>query len=126
VVVQTYDPENTTLLAAVHGDWPHFYASEMAERKTFHFPPFTYLLKLRCLRATSKSAEKAADTLAGALTKSFSGITIEGPTPSFHPRERGKYSWQLLIKASHRQTLVDIIQKLPSGWTYDIDPSNLL
>jgi primosomal protein N' (replication factor Y) len=126
VVVQTYDPQNTTLLAAVHRDWSGFYSAEMQERKLFKFPPFTYLLKLRCLRATSASAEKAATALAAELGKSFPGIAIEGPAPSFHPRERTKYSWQLLIKAPHRQMLVDIIQKLPSGWTYDIDPTNLL
>lgn len=126
VVVQTYDPQNTTLLAAVHRDWSNFYSAEIQERKLFKFPPFTYLLKLRCLRATSASAEKASTALATEIAKSFPGVTIEGPAPSFHPRERTKYSWQLLIKAPHRQTLVDIIQKLPSGWTYDIDPTNLL
>jgi len=126
VVVQTYDPENVTLDTAVHRKWAEFYSSELAERKTFRFPPFVYLLKLSCLRASSKSAEKTASALAALLAKDFPSVTVEGPTPSFHPRERGKYSWQLLIKSSSRQTLVDIISKLPSGWTYDIDPTNLL
>jgi primosomal protein N' (replication factor Y) len=126
VVVQTYDPENATLQAAVHRDWPGFYQAELAERKLFQFPPYTYLLKLRCLRATSKAAEQAATKLASALHTQHSSITIDGPTPSFHPRERGKYSWQLLIKSSSRQTLVHIISALPSGWNYDIDPINLL
>ncbi len=126
VVVQTYDPENVTLQAAAYREWPAFYASELEERKTYHFPPFTYLLKLRVLRATSKSAEKAALALADTLGKAHPHATIEGPAASFHPRERGKYSWQLLIKAPHRQTLVDVINQLPSGWSYDIDPSNLL
>lgn len=126
VVVQTYDPENTTLQTAVHRQWDEFYAAELLERKTYHYPPYTYLLKLRVLRATSKSAEKAADTLAKALAKDFPGVTVDGPAPSFHPRERGKYSWQLLVRAPKRSALTDIISGLPSGWTYDIDPINLL
>ena len=126
VVVQTYDPENATLLAAVHRQWQTFYDAEMQERRTYHFPPFTYLLKLRVQRATSKSAEKAAGTVADTLHTQFPGITVEGPAPSFHPRAGGKYSWQLLLKSASRQTLTDIISALPSGWTYDIDPINLL
>lgn len=126
VIVQTYDPENVTLRTAVSRDWKQFYDSEITERKTYRFPPFTYLLKLRCLRVTSKSAQKASESLADKLAVQYPGLTIDGPTPTFHPRERGKYSWQLLIKASRRQLLVDIATNLPSGWSYDIDPINLL
>jgi primosomal protein N' (replication factor Y) len=126
VVVQSYDPENATLQAALHSEWDTFYSAELTERKTYLFPPYTYLLKLRVLRATSKSAEQAAEKHALKLAADYTDIAIEGPSPSFHPRERGKYSWQILIKAPRRQLLVDIINTLPSGWTYDIDPSNLL
>ncbi len=126
VIVQTYDPKSATLQAAVHRQWQTFYDAEMQERRAYHFPPFTYLLKLRVLRATSKSAEKAANSVADSLRKQFSGISVEGPAPSFHPRVGGKYSWQLLVKAASRQTLVGIINSLPSGWSYDIDPTNLL
>ena len=126
VVVQTYDPENTTLLAAVNHEWEPFYRAELAERKAYHFPPYTYLLKLTVLRATSASAEKAANDLAHNIVRQHPEVTAEGPAPSFHPRERGKYSWQLLIKSPSRKHLVDIVRELPSGWNYDIDPNNLL
>lgn len=126
VVVQTYDPENTTLLAAVRREWESFYQAELLERKTYRFPPYTYLLKLRVLRATDASAEKTANGLAHDIIKQHSQVIVEGPAPSFHPREHGKYSWQLLIKSQSRKDLVDIIRELPSGWSYDIDPSNLL
>ncbi len=126
VVVQTYDPENVTLQSAMHRRWQEFYKAELHERKTYKFPPYVHLLKLRVLRATSKSAEKAAGVLAGTLAAQYPGITVDGPAPSFHPRERGRYCWQLLIKSSGRSVLIDIIHTLPSGWSYDIDPINLL
>lgn len=126
VVIQSYAPENPTLVAAAYREWDTFYAAELQERRLYNFPPFTYLLKLSVLRATNKSAEKAADTFAEALREKYKGVTIEGPAPAFHPRENGKYRWQLLIKAPRRKLLTDIIAELPSGWAYDIDPSNLL
>lgn len=126
VVVQTYDPENPTLHNALSRNWSTFYKDELTERQTYLFPPFTYLLKLRVLRASSAAAEKAATDFAATLRQRFPGLRIDGPAPSFHPKERGKYSWQLLLKASRRQLLTDIIAFLPSGWSYDIDPINLL
>lgn len=126
VVMQTYNPENITLLAALHKDWTGFYRGELEERRLYHFPPFVYLLKLRVLRANSLSAQKAAETLKTDLLEAYPGLYIEGPAPSFHPRVGGKYSWQLLIKATQRHVLTDIITALPSGWSYDIDPINLL
>ncbi len=126
VIVQTYDPENVTIQTAIHHRWQEFYDTELSERKTFKFPPFVYLLKLQVLRSTSQSAEKAASELAAILATQHPEVTVEGPAPSFHPRERGKYSWQLLIKSPRRSALVGIITALPSGWSYDIDPINLL
>lgn len=126
VVVQCYDPENPTLRAALAADWDGFYQSELAERKAFKFPPFTFLLKLNCLRATSKSAESNARKLAATIAEKHPNVSIEGPTPAFHPRERGKYNWQLVVKSAKRTELAAIINELPSGWSYDIDPTNLL
>jgi primosomal protein N' (replication factor Y) len=126
VIVQTYSPDNLTLESALHRQWDRFYEAELAERKAYRFPPFSFLLKLRVLRATSKSAESSAEKLANQIAAGHPSATIEGPAPSFHPRDRGKYSWQLLIKSAKRSTLTDIIATLPSGWSYDIDPINLL
>lgn len=126
VVVQTYNPDQPVIRAAVSQDWKTYVEHELLERKTFHFPPFTFLLKLTCARATSQAAEKAAHVLKRRLEETSQKIQIEGPSASFHPRERGKYRWQLIIKSSSRPRLVEIIQQLPSGWAHDIDPTTLL
>lgn len=126
VIVQTYDPDNRTLQSALHGGWQRFYTDELHERKTYRFPPFVHLLKLRVLRASSASAQKAALTLEESLKQQYPHASIEGPAPTFHPREHGKYSWQLLIKSAERSALLAIIRNLPAGWQYDIDPVNLL
>ena len=126
VVVQTYDPDHPLLKAAVQKDWESFYDQEIAERKAYTFPPFCYILKLTCLRASSTSAEKAARSLLDVLKTSFPGLTIEGPSPSFHPKESGKYKWQLILKSPSRQMLLHVIEALPSGWMHDIDPIHVL
>lgn len=124
-VIQTYRPDSPLLQAVLAKDWHTFYNTEIAERRTFRFPPFCYLLKLFCRRATPAAAQKAAETLALALHR-YPGVIIEGPAPAFHEKVLNKYSWQLIIKTTSRTRLTAIIQNLPSGWSYDIDPMNLL
>lgn len=126
VIIQTYIPDQPIIQAATTQNWSAFYDTEISERNKFHFPPFTFLLKLTCARATSQAAEKAAAKLLHQLEESYSGINIEGPSPSLHPRENGKFRWQLIIKSASRPKLVEIIQNLPSGWIHDIDPITLL
>jgi primosomal protein N' (replication factor Y) len=125
-VIQTYTPESALLQAVLAKDWPTFYNAEIAERRTFHFPPFCYVLKLSARRATPEAAQKAAETLAGLVRRNHPGVTIEGPAPAFHEKVLNKYAWQLIIKAGNRSRLVAVIRDLPSGWSYDIDPMNLL
>jgi primosomal protein N' (replication factor Y) len=125
-IVQTYSPDSTLLKAILQKDWQTFYQKELEERKTFMFPPFCYVLKLTCRRASSSSAQKTAELLAEDLTHRGLKIRVEGPAPAFHEKIQNKYQWQLIIKSKDRRELLSIITSLPSGWSYDIDPTNLL
>jgi len=125
-IVQTYTPDSPLLKAVLTRDWNAFYEHEIAERETFMFPPFCHLLKLSCRRASASTAERAAQDLARKLRESSLRLLVEGPAPSFHERVQGKYGWQLVIKAKDRSQLLEAVRLLPSGWSYDIDPMNLL
>ncbi len=125
-IIQTYNPDNPLIQMALEQDWENFYRSELKEREKFMFPPFCYLLKLSCRRATNGSALKSAQSLAEKINDLNLRITIEGPSPAFHEKIQGKYQWQLVIKTKKRDELLKIIKVLPSGWSYDIDPMNLL
>ena len=122
--VQTYQPNNPVIQAAVTNDWDGFYKNEMSERKQFKFPPFYYILKLSVRRASASAAAKAAQTFADSL--SSRSIIIEGPAPSLHEKIAGKYQYQLIIKSTQRSELIKIIANLPANWSYDIDPADLL
>lgn len=127
IIVQSYDPSRPVITAALAGDWKSMYSSVLEERKLFTFPPFCYALKLACRRATSAAAEKNSEQFLYSIKKLKLPLLIDGPTPSFHARVAGKYEWQLIVKSKRREALLDVIAALPkSGWSYDIDPINLL
>jgi len=125
-VVQTYNPESPLLQAILGKQWDLFYQAELQERRTYNFPPFCYLLKLSCRRASVRSAQTTSTQLAEQLTKQHPRVQVEGPAPAFHEKVQGKFTWQLIVKARQRSELVTIIHDLPANWSYDIDPMNLL
>jgi primosomal protein N' (replication factor Y) (superfamily II helicase) len=125
-IIQTYAPDNPILHAVIHNKWGDFYDKELKERLEFLFPPFCYLLKLTCRRASTKAAQTAAEQFAKTLSEQGFRIAIEGPAPCFHEKISNKYQWQVIIKSKNRGELLKTIGFLPSGWTYDIDPMNLL
>lgn len=126
IVVQTYDPNNIIVQAAVERDYQKSYEYILKERQDFRFPPFSYLLKLTCRRATAKGAEQAATALAKELTAQKLPIEVVGPTPAFYAR-RGRYHyWQLVVKSKRRDHLLKLVGVVPASWMIDLDPIDLL
>lgn len=125
-IVQTYTPDSPLLHSTLTKDWKTFYNNELRERQRFLFPPFCHILKLSCRRASPASAQAAAKKLANQIGTTHPQIIVEGPAPSFREKTQGKYQWQLILKSKSRSKLTTIIRNLPSNWSYDIDPMNLL
>jgi primosomal protein N' (replication factor Y) len=122
-IIQTYQPNNPTISAAINDDWNDFYTREVEERQKYAFPPFVHMLKLSIQRASAARAETAALKLKSSLPET---LRVEGPAPAFHERLGGKYRWQLIVKSTNRSDLTNIIATLPSGWSYNIDPIDLI
>jgi len=125
-IIQTHNPESYVIQTAISRDWDTFYADQLHERQKFLFPPFCYLLKLSCTRKTIASCMKSAQALLSNLQQLGLPLRIIGPTPSFYEKSAKGYTWQLVVKAKNRQHLVHIAHFLPAGWSYDLDPTNLL
>lgn len=125
-IIQTYEPHSHLLESVTTKKWSSFYNKELSDRQQFLFPPFCYLLKLVCKRSSSRSAQAAAEKTAATIRRLKYNIRVEGPAPCFQEKAQNKYAWQLIIKSKRRDHLTSIIEQLPSGWSYDIDPINLL
>jgi primosomal protein N' (replication factor Y) len=126
VIVQTYEPQSVIIGSALARDWSKFYKAAVEERQTFRFPPFSYLLKMVCRRATVRGAENAADNLRMEFLKQGLPVEIIGPTPSFYFRRGKYYYYQLVVKSKDRKHLVALAALAPVGWTADLDPVDLL
>jgi primosomal protein N' (replication factor Y) len=126
VVIQSQNPENIVIQAAIKRNYKLFYESQIKERRLYDFPPFTYLLKLTTHRPTAKASEANASKFKELLQSLNLPLEVIGPSPAFHEKRSGRYYWQLIVKSSRRTTLLEVIRQLPPHWSYDIDPATLL
>lgn len=127
VIVQSFNPENPLLQAALEQRWQDLYEHEIAERRTFLFPPYCFLLKIVVSRKSSQSAEAYTNKLRDTLQSMQFQVRISDPTPGFYEKSFGKYNWQLVIRSKRRSELTNIVTTLPAGdFTFDLDPIHLL
>lgn len=126
-IIQTYDPDNVVLKSALIDDWQTFYATELAERRKYDYPPFCQTAKVSCRRASPKAAATALQKIHDLLLQAAPDMTIDGPAPSLHEKFGNTYEWQLVLKSRSRTILQEATATLPKGnWTLDLDPSTLL
>lgn len=126
VVIQTYDPSNFIVQAAASSSWDSYYQREIAIRRKYLFPPFCFVLKLTCRRASSTTARSKAERFAKIIKDMGVRVMVDGPSPSLHEKVGDQYQWQIIVKAKQRGELIKIIENTPTDWSYDIDPLNLL
>lgn len=126
IIVQTYSPKSPAIQAAISKNYEQFYDHEMLSRKQYNFPPYCFMLKLRCSRKSAATARRHAEELAKSLRSSGLRIHVDGPNPCFAEKSAGEYRWQLIVKSPRRTELIEVINILPARWIFDLDPLNLL
>ena len=125
--IQTYHPDSPVIKAAVKSDYDSFYEYLIKKRQKSHLPPFFYLAKIAVVYKTETNAVRKIRAVYNAL-KNLDGIYLSAPTPAFHERTTSGYTWQIILKASNRQKLLDAIKNLDSfpDLRLSIDPPSLL
>lgn len=104
VLFQTYNPDFYALESAKSQNYGEFYATEIAARAEFDYPPFSQMIRLIISSENNFRAEKSAQEIALRMCMMIEkyGISerldILGPTPCVIERINGQYRFQILIK----------------------------
>lgn len=126
VIIQTFNADHPAIKHAVDQNYIGFYNHEIKERQAEHMPPVTYLLHLKTGYVTERSAQAAAEKIKQTIKKSYSGVSVRGPSPAFHEHHGTLFYQQLIVSSASRNNLVKIAQNLPARWQFALDPINLL
>ncbi len=133
VLLQTFSPEHKVMQALRGGDMAEFLASEAAERRPGHWPPYG---RLAALIVSADSAE-AADLTARALGRAAphgEGMVVLGPAPAPLAILRGRHRRRLLLKTRRDIAVQPILRAWLDSVTtkgsvridVDVDPVSFL
>jgi len=97
VLMQTYHPEQYSILFSQLQNYPKFYSQEMKFRKELNFPPFSKLILLRFKGEDEKAVWNQAEKIFAIISK-MQNIKAFGPNNSFYYKIRKKYRVFILLK----------------------------
>lgn len=128
-IVQTFNPDHYAIQAAADQDYQYFYETELRMRADQANPPFTRIVKLTHAANDYDRAKVEADRLFRELEEvrenhGETSTEIIGPSPGYPLRIRNLYRWQILLKGSRPEALLDLVS--PGNiWSIDVDPINI-
>lgn len=138
VVIQTYNTEDYSILAACDQDYKEFYKKEILIRKQLDYPPFS---NIALVTFSGRKDREVFDIAKGTITdladNSPENFTILGPSRCPIPKISNKYRWRLVIKSKDGERLVQRLTEMADKqWrkvkdsdvlmSIDINPYNML
>jgi primosomal protein N' (replication factor Y) len=130
VIIQTYAPDHYAIQAASRHDYETFYHQEMAFRGEQGYPPLTRLARLVYRHSDEGQCTAEVQRMANLVRlevrrQGLADVSLIGPAPCFFHRLRGRYRWQLVLRAPDPAAPLRSFG-FPRGWQVDIDPVGLL
>ncbi len=123
VLIQTWMPDNPTLLQAAAQDYDAFYTSEIETRELFSYPPFSHLVKITVSGEDPALAEQTAQSLHTSLNLPDNTLPV---APSGYAKIKDRYRFQFLIRGPSIYAINAHLAKLSiprnPRVTIDIDP----
>ncbi len=139
VVVQTTAPALPALRFALEHDYESFAEQELPMREKVGLPPFRRLTRIELAHAnerqTRKEAEELADRIGGVIkAMSLEQADVLGPNPCIMPRLRGRYRYDMLVRAKNASEMRSLLARLEAegalrarvkSMIVDVDPVSL-
>jgi primosomal protein N' (replication factor Y) len=104
VVIQTSEVDNPVIGWVVRGDYEAMARSELAERHTFCYPPYSRLIRLTLRHNDVTILRQCAVRLTDGLRRRFGG-RVTGPITPPIDRIRGLYIVQILLKIENGRSM---------------------
>ncbi len=134
VIIQTFNPENYTLICVKDNDYQKFYNYEMNIRKTLKYPPYVYLIGIKVISSNYDIASKESIKARDYLKKNLSNNEIVlGPTTASVFKFQNKYRFQIIVKYKNEDALLKVLTHLNEMYVLrkdlyleiDINPSRI-
>ncbi len=125
--IQTYMPDNTTVINAANQDYEEFYKEEILIRKALRYPPFCDILNFVFTSNNEEDAKKAAQRVCDkVLNELIDKVRLFTPMPCSINKVNNIYRWHFWIKCNYDKEISKKIADILSdekGVIVDLNPT---
>lgn len=135
-VLQTYQPQNPTILFAKNQDYLGFYENEIKYRKRMQYPPFCDFIYILVSGEDEEMVEREIHNIAGMLQNApATPIKTIGPNPAPIAKIKNKFRHRILLKVERAEEFLPLLHeindghnesKLKNSLVIDINPINMI
>jgi primosomal protein N' (replication factor Y) len=138
VIIQTFAPNHYSIRAARNQDYSKFMLRELQLRRELSYPPYARMALVRIEGENPRKVEGVASAASSMMVRASSpAMRVLGPAPAPIERIKGRYRWQLVVKApaisdlhrtlsTMRATLGPQAADAGVHISIDIDPINMM
>ncbi len=138
VIIQTYNPENFSIICAQKQDYEMFYNTEIALRKQLKYPPFCDIMLIGFNSLSEKEIIELSNKVYNYLKNKLDGqdFIVLKPMPSPIDKIQNRYRWRIILKGNINEEVNTIIneclQKVYEAnyrntrVSVDVNPNNMI
>ena len=113
VIIQTYQPQQYSIVSASTQNYEDFYAQEVAYRKLMHYPPFHHMLAVFLVAEKESSVQMEADAVVRLIEKEKDKkLAVIGPSEASIYKMNDLYRKVMYLKHQDYQELVKCKNKI--------------
>ncbi len=111
VIIQTYNPDNYSIVLAKEHNYLGFYKEEMKMRKLLKYPPYYYMVLVSISSKDYELGFKEANKIGNYLKSNINSDTVTlGPTGASIFKVNNIYHYQIIIKYRHDDKLKETLK----------------
>ncbi len=118
VIIQTFNPDNDIFKFILDNNYDAFYQHEMKIRHVLKYPPYTYLLLIKVSSKDYDYLSKEVNIIKKDIERNVTKDTLVlGPNPAPVFRINNVYTFQIVLKYTKDNLLVNTLKKLDDKYT---------
>ena len=127
VIIQTYNPDNFSMIYAKEQNYKKFYNTEIEIRKQLRYPPFCDIIVIGLSAKTKNEVENVSNKFYNYLkmVQNQYQMFVFKPVPSPIDRIKNKVRWRIIIKCKLNEQIVSILNKILEKVNTEVSKSKL-
>ena len=138
VIIQTYNPDNFSIICAQKQDYEMFYNTEIALREQLKYPPFCDIILIGFNSLSEKEIIDASTKIYNYLKTNLNGqeFNVLKPMPSPIDKIQNRYRWRIIIKGNMTESANNVLNTCLRKFynsnykntrvSVDVNPNNMI